>query len=52
LYRDAIAKALHEELGFVRLTELTVSDVRGGLAAIAARLPTRTLQAAECPRLW
>ena len=30
LYRGTIAKALHEELGAVRLTELTAADVQGG----------------------
>jgi hypothetical protein len=40
LYRGTIAKALDEELGAVRLTELTASDVQGagvfGVAAVDA----------------
>ncbi len=47
LYRDTIAKALRDELGSVRLTELTASDVQGALEAMAARLSTRTLQIAH-----
>jgi hypothetical protein len=39
-------KALDEELGAVRLAELTASDVHKALAAMAARLSTRTLQIA------
>jgi hypothetical protein len=41
LYRGTIVKALSEELGKVRLTELTASDVQAALAALAARLSTR-----------
>ena len=47
LYRGTIVKALNEQLGSVRLTELTVSDVQGALAAMAPRLSTRTLQIAH-----
>ncbi len=47
LYRDTIAKALRDELGSVRLTELTASDVQGALEAMAARLSTRALQIAH-----
>ena len=38
---------LNEELGAVRLTELTASDVQRALAAMAPRLSTRTLQIAH-----
>jgi hypothetical protein len=44
LYRGTIVKALDEELGAVRLTELTARDVQSALAAMASRLSTRTLQ--------
>ena len=47
LYRDTIGKALREELGTVRLTELTAGDVQGALAALAARLSSRTVQIAH-----
>ena len=47
LYRGTIVKALGEELGAVRLTELTASDVQRALAAMASRLSTRTLQIAH-----
>ena len=47
LYRGTIVKALNEELGAVRLTELTASDVQRALAAMAPRLSTRTLQIAH-----
>ena len=47
LYRDTIAKALREELGAVRLTELTAGDVQGALGALASRLSTRTVQIAH-----
>jgi hypothetical protein len=47
LYRGTIVKALCEELGAVRLTELTASDVQGALAALATRLSTRTVQIAH-----
>jgi integrase len=44
LYRDTIGKALREELGTVRLTDLTAGDVRKALAAMASRSSTRTVQ--------
>ena len=47
LYRDTIAKALREELGTVRLTELTAGDVQVALTAIASRVSTRTVQIAH-----
>ena len=47
LYRGTIVKALNEELGRIRLTELTASDVEGALAALATRLSTRTVQIAH-----
>jgi integrase len=47
LYRGTIVKALNEELGAVRLTELTASDVQRALAPMAPGLSTRTLQIAH-----
>ena len=47
LYRDTIAKALREELGTVRLTDLTAGDVQVALAAMASRVSTRTVQIAH-----
>jgi integrase len=47
LYRGTIAKALNEELGGVRLTELTASDVYSALTALASRSSTRTVQIAH-----
>jgi integrase len=47
LYRGTIVKALNEELGKIRLTELTASNVQEALAALAARLSTRTVQIAH-----
>ena len=47
LYRDTIAKALREELGSARLTELTAGDVQGALGVLASRLSTRTVQIAH-----
>jgi integrase len=47
LYRGTIVKALNEELGKIRLTELTASNVQEALAAQAARLSTRTVQIAH-----
>ena len=38
LYRGTIVKALNEELGTVRLTELTAGHVQGALAALAPQL--------------
>ena len=47
LYRDTIAKALGEELGTVRLTDLTAGDVQRALTAVASRSSTRTVQIAH-----
>ena len=47
LYRDTIGKALREELGTVKLTDLTAGDVQGALAALAARSSSRTVQIAH-----
>src|SRR5690242_16287794 len=47
LYRGTIVKALDEELGGVRLAELTASEVQRALGAMAPRLSTRTLQIAH-----
>src|SRR5580698_8623336 len=47
LYRGTIVKALNEELGRIRLMELTASDVQVALAALATRLSTRTVQIAH-----
>ena len=47
LYRGTIVKALNEELGKIRLTELNASHVQAALAALAARLSTRTVQIAH-----
>jgi hypothetical protein len=47
LYRDTIGKALREQLGPVRQAELTAGDVQGALAALAARLSSRTVQIAH-----
>ena len=47
LYRGTIAKALREELGSVRLTELTAVDVQAALTAMASRLSPRTVQIAH-----
>jgi integrase len=44
LYRDTIGKALREELGTVKLTDLTAGDVQKALAATASRSSTRTVQ--------
>jgi integrase len=44
LYRGTIAPALRQQLGTVRLTDLTASDVQAALTAIAARMSTRTVQ--------
>ena len=40
-------KMLREELGTVRLTELTAGDVQVALAAMASRVSTRTVQIAH-----
>jgi hypothetical protein len=47
LYRGTIAKALREELGSVRLTDLTPADVQKALTSIASRVATRTVQIAH-----
>ena len=47
LYRGTIAKALREELGSVRLTDLTAADVQKALTSIASRMSTRTVQIAH-----
>jgi hypothetical protein len=47
LHRDTVAKALKEELGAVRLTELNAGDVQRALSAMAPRSSTRTLQIAH-----
>jgi len=47
LYRDTIARALREELGTVKLTDLTAGDVQVALAAMASRVSTRTAQIAH-----
>lgn len=47
LYRGTIVKALAEELGSVRLTELTAADVHRALSSLASRLSTRTVQIAH-----
>jgi integrase len=44
LYKGTIAPALREQLGSVRLADLTAGDVQAALTAIAARLSTRTVQ--------
>ncbi|HEX3956222.1 MAG TPA: hypothetical protein VHZ03_06275 [Trebonia sp.] len=47
LYRDTMAKALKEELGAVRPTELNAGDLKRALAAMAPRSSTWTLQIAH-----
>ncbi len=47
LYQRTIAKALREELGTIRLTDLTAGRVQATLRAMAARLSTRTVQIAH-----
>jgi integrase len=47
LYRDTIAKALREELGAVRLTDLSAGDVHKALMTIASRTSTRTVRIAH-----
>src|ERR1700733_7054250 len=42
LYRGTIAKALNEELGSVKLTDLTASGVQRALTALATRASHRT----------
>lgn len=40
-------KALREELGSVRLTDLTAADVQKALTSMASRVSTRTVQIAH-----
>jgi len=47
LYRDTIGKALREELGTVKLANLTAGDVQRALTSMAPRVSTRTLQIAH-----
>jgi integrase len=47
LYRDTIAKSLSEELGTVRLNDVTAADVQKALTAMASRSSTRTVQIAH-----
>jgi integrase len=47
LYRRTIAKALREELGTIRLTDLTAGRVQIALRAMASRMSTRTVQIAH-----
>jgi integrase len=47
LYRGTIVKALNEELGNIRLMELTASNVQGSLSALAGRSSTRRVQIAH-----
>jgi integrase len=44
LYKGTIAPVLREQLGTVRLTNLTAGDVQAALTAMAARMSTRTVQ--------
>jgi integrase len=44
LYKNTIAPALRDQLGTVRLTDLTAGDVQAALTAMAAGLSTRTVQ--------
>jgi integrase len=44
LYKGTIAPVLREQLGAVRLTDLTASDVQAALTVMAAGLSTRTVQ--------
>jgi integrase len=47
VYRGTIAKALHEELGTVKLTSLSAGAVQKALANLAAGRSTRTVQMAH-----
>jgi integrase len=47
LYRGTIVKALIEELGTVKLTDLTAAYVQKALTALASRSSTRTVQIAH-----
>lgn len=44
LYNGTIAPLLSEQLGMVKLKDLTASDVQDALTALAARMSTRTVQ--------
>ena len=44
LYRGTIAPMLREQLGTVRLRELTAGDVQAALTALASQVSTRTVQ--------
>jgi integrase len=44
LYKGTIVPALKDQLGTVRLMDLTAGDVQAALTAMAARLSTRTVQ--------
>jgi integrase len=44
LYSGTIAPALREQLGAVRLRELTAGDVHAALTALASQMSTRTIQ--------
>jgi hypothetical protein len=50
LYRGTIVKALNEQLGAVRLTELTAARVQVALTSLAARSSTRTVQTCSIDR--
>ena len=47
LYGSTIAKALREELGTIRLTDLTAGRVQTALGAMASRMSSRTVQIAH-----
>jgi integrase len=44
LYKGTIAPPLREQLGTVKLRDLTAGDVQNALAAMASRMSTRTVQ--------
>jgi integrase len=44
LYKGTITPVLREQLGTVRLTDLTAGDVQAALTAMAAKMSTRTVQ--------
>jgi integrase len=47
LYRDTVAKGLREELGGVKLRELTAADVQVALKQMGSRVSTRSVQIAH-----
>jgi integrase len=47
LYRGTIVPLLTEQLGTVKLKDLTAGDVQDALTAVAARMSTRTVQIAR-----